>query len=193
MPRRLPLAAVVIAVLVAPPVAAQTARPYRLGIAAGAVGPSTVLSEESGVEVRTTTGAFVGAEVMRGVGETRSVGLFARVALSPVSLRVGGVSYGAERAVASTVGVRASQRVSRPLSVRAGVGATFVSGPSDVRPYSSGAAVHPSADLLVSVDLGRRAAWAVDFGGAGYYVGTSDRVQHAGSVAGVLLGVRRAL
>jgi hypothetical protein len=183
-----------IAVVAAPPIVAQSSsRPVRGGVTVGVVGPTRVLQVGSGVLVRTTTGPFVGAELLRDFGSGRALGLFARVSAAPVKVRVSGATYGAQTSVQTVLGVRGSQRVARRFSVRGSVGATYVGGPSDVRPYSSGTPLHPSADLALSADFGARARWSIDVGGAGYYVGTSDRVQRAGTVAGVLLGIRRAL
>jgi len=193
LPLTLPLA-LALTLASAAPLAAQSSRAFAPYAAVGAAGPASVLSEGSGVEVRTNTGGFAEVGALRSTpGAPLALGLFARVAVAPIDVRVSGSSYGASSAVEASLGVRGARRVTRATSLRAGLGVAYVHGPDDLRPYSSGSRVHPAADVALGLDLGRAARWSIDLGGAGYYVGSSDAVDQGGIVAGVMLGLRRAL
>lgn len=132
-----------------------------LRVELAAVGAGAFLTDGNGLEVRAGVAPSVGLAAAWRAGHLYGVELFGRGSNAGVDVSQDGVHWSAGHTRQVDAGAAVERRFGLAFAVRAGVAATWISGPDDVAPFRfmRAGSPHPSAEIGGSVRLVRR--WPV--------------------------------
>lgn len=194
------VAAVALAAATAAPLAVAAAQGVEwtapsLRVELTAVGAGAFLTDGNGLEVRAGVSPAVGLAAAWRAGHHFGVELFARGSNGGVDVSQDGAHWSAGHTRQVDVGAAMERRFGDVFGARAGLAASWISGPADVAPFRfmRSGTPHLSGEAGGSVRLTRRlplhgvvAVQGVSYGGAS----ASDPAGGRGSVMRLLGGVR---
>lgn len=160
-----------------------------------AVGAGAFLTDGNGLEVRAGVAPAIGVATAWRAGHHYGVELFARGSNGGVDVSQDGAHWSAGHTRQVDFGAAMERRFGDVFGVRAGLAATWISGPADVAPFRfmKSGTPHLSGEAGGSVRLTRRlpihgviAMQGVSYGGAS----ATDPAGGRGSVMRLLGGVR---
>jgi hypothetical protein len=166
-----------------------------LRVEVDAIGSGAYLTDGNGLEVRAEVAPALSLAAAWRSGHLYGVELFGRGSNAGVDVSESGTHWSAGHARQLDLGAALERRFGDRFTVRAGGGASWISGPADVAPFRfmSSGAPHPSAEAGGSVRLlrTRPLAGVITFQGVRYGgAAVTDPAGGSGWVMRLLGGVR---